>query len=104
MKKIISITIIAFILLLFTALSTLAGNPPGLIVRDDGQSEDTPWEQTETYFPQEDDSNHQSISPELFEVNLYDRVLMTINIIIDIKLLTTENVEFESGYYEENTR
>ena len=80
MKKIISITIIAFILLLFTALSALAGNPPGMIVRDDGQSEDTPWGDLSAVEPMRSETDSEQAKDDI-ETVIYNDIATIISII-----------------------
>ena len=103
MKKIISITIIAFILLLFTALSALAGNPPGMIVRDDGQSEEAPWGQTDSYIPQ-DNTELTPTSSASIETKPIENDSAAIKIVIIYKSLFVLKIEFNPVIYEEVIR
>jgi len=95
MKKIITFTILAALILVVCSPITFAGNPPGLFVRDDGQSEDTPWNDLESIIPEDDGSDISQIQAidisDEESKDFIDYILLLISPALYLKVVFEDN-------------
>jgi len=86
-------------LLLLTGMTALAGNPPGLIVRDDGRSEDTPWGEADCYLTPSAYDDCEKVNDEInsditIDVTIVDfNISVIFNKIIIMSVTPTQPVE-----------
>jgi len=79
MKKILAYVIVVAVLLAVFSTSTMAGNPPGMIVRQDDRLEDTPWGDLSAVEPTRSDIETKQTSSDT-EAVIFDDIATIVNI------------------------
>lgn len=88
-------------LLLFTFLPALAWNPPGMIVRDDGQSEDTPWGEADCYLAPSDYDDGEKVNDGIDSEITIDITIVDLGIpIIFNKIIMMSITQSTQSSYE----